>query len=255
MFVVDPMTPLGPEVWTAKPKVAMVLKMRSVGAIRLDEPLPLTGIDWGGAKLKTPLTAGDVMTATGLSKGLYCAPQRLTFLPFKAPCLRDRDGDGQFDESLSSFFVGYGPQGTLITDQQRLLPVSFSESARLPKPVRYTAAALEQSPSLEAKLRWRKVSYPKEPGSPTLLTFWLDGTVDSPLDGDWDARHGFGSFSAEQSVVLGRDDDRIRFGGLTILVLGFDKHGQVQFQLEDYEPDQPVPLYYRSPPASLTLYI
>lgn len=246
MFILDADKPLPTGEQLSKNSwILFRLVARPTTAARLDEGVELEPTTSLGRKRKRVLAAGEVLAGIGSRPGLYCAPVEIGILTGVAPCLEDTDDDGRFDQSRTGSIDASVGEGLATSMKGGIMPVAFGVPSPLPTPIAYRKAAYSDATPHKVNVYWSTTYKPRRATTgPKQVSLWLDagagGTIvrTDPI-----------------TITVGQGDGRVRIGGLTIRVLGFDAKGRLRYLVESFEPGRPALFWHLYIPPTTTIYI
>ena len=245
-FVMDPNAAVVTAPTIAKKwSTLLTLSVRGERAVRLEADLDATATNWLGAKLKRPMTKGQVLVAAADRRGVFCAPVKEGAWYSVSPCLTDADGDGRFEALGTAAFNSGSVDGLVVTDRGAVLGVRFSETTPLAASVAYTPVAYSEGAAGAARLKWSSSYKPDQIGPGVIVKLWLEAS---------DSSSGTGVLSRTVEARLPEGTGLVEVEGITIRVLGFEPNGAMRYQIEAVGSAQPVTLAFRPAPTVLYIY-
>ena len=225
-------------VQSTKPHRAFLkFDVRPLTAVTVGEAVPPEIAGEFGAKAEHPLDTRLPLYGWPEWPGLYCDLLRPRGLGLSTACLRDRDGDGRFEEGLRlDFNSGLGGL-MVISHSGKIIGVRYKPKPMpLPRPVTYSPAAAT-APAATGRLGLRWKSAPKKAlGGPAVM-LWVS-TPDN-----YTGTEGIG----EKIVAFRRDSVPldVELYGIRLRILGFDEDGSMRYRLIGMTDGVAVPLFFR----------
>lgn len=213
------------------------LKAKPLAAVRLNERVDATTAALFGAKAEAPLDVGRVLTGWPERPGLYCDLLRKRGLGLSTACLRDRDGDGRFDEGVrydfnsgSGDLLGVTPSGKIIgvrTTSAKPGPIPLAV------PVSYAPTEVPHEITGRLVLKWRRVKV----GDKLAAQLWI--TTPENYTGTEGVSAQVAQFALDQAPLDGE------LYGVRLRILGFGDKGAMRYQVLDVREGAAVPLMFR----------
>lgn len=183
-------------------------------------------------------TPGRVLFGTPDSPGLFCDVMRNRGLGSSAACLRDKNGDGAFDEAVRYDFNSGRSDRVFITDKGKVRGGKVKKTFPLRQTLAYRPAPDAPLPEARINLLWASTSPQKDdPAARRVVDLIV--TDGSNFTG---TEIMSGSYA---SVPIAEDAPELQFYGASIRLHGLTAEGDLRFSLNPGRTPQPMPLVFR----------